>query len=436
MNNSLIKTFFKYTGLNILGMIGLSCYILADTFFVAKALGTIGLAALNFAISVYSVMYGIGLMIGIGGATDFSIKKGKNNNSNNAFMHSLLIAGIFAFIFILAGIFLPDQISKLLGADSSTIPLTSLYIRVIMLFSPFFLLNNILIAFIRNDDNPNLSMTAMLISSFSNIVLDYIFVFPLNMGMLGAVLATCISPIISIGILSIHFIKKKNSFHFKKFTFILSELKVVISLGFSSFIGELASSISLIVFNIVLMNLKGNVGVAAYGIIANIALVVIAIFNGLAQGAQPLASRYYGTGDFKKLNHILRYAIGTSLVLSVIIYVVLCIFTEPIVAMFSGNDKFLEALASTGARIYFIGIIFASINVFLASFLSATSKYIQALAISILRSSVILVPAVIIFSFILNINGVWLAYVVTEFLVFTLSVIFTINLIYCFKKNY
>ena len=97
----------------------------------------------------------------------------------------------------------------MLGADSSTLPMTTTYLRTILCFAPFFISNNILIAFARNDSAPRLSMAAMLAGSLSNIILDYIFIFPLDMGMFGAAFATGLAPIISMGILSFHFFKRK-----------------------------------------------------------------------------------------------------------------------------------------------------------------------------------------------------------------------------------
>ena len=199
--------FLKYVSLNVIGTIGLSCYILADTFFVSKALGDIGLASLNFSISIFSIMQGIGLMIGIGGATDYSIKKQQRDNSNNtAFTYSLVMGAVMSLIFIIIAIFFIEPLSKFLGADKITLPLTKTYLTTILSFSPFFILNNILLAFIRNDNDPKLSMIAMLVSSFSNIILDYVFMFPFSMGIFGAAFATALSSIISLGILSIHFI--------------------------------------------------------------------------------------------------------------------------------------------------------------------------------------------------------------------------------------
>lgn len=121
------------------------------------------------------------------------------------------------------------------------------------------------------------------------------------MGIFGAAFATALSPIISLCILSIHFIKKKQSFHIVKAKVIFADIRRIIALGFSSFIGELASAISLITFNLIILKLEGNMGVSAYGIVANVALIAIAIFVGISQGIQPLVSKYYG----KKIRNML-----------------------------------------------------------------------------------------------------------------------------------
>ena len=212
---SCLKEFARYTSLNVLGMIGLSCYILADTFFVAKGLGTSGLAALNLAIPVYSFIHGSGLMFGIGGATKFSISR-KSGLSDLIFTNTLFFAGITALLFFLAGLFLSPQITALLGADSQVAAMTQTYLKMILLFAPAFILNDILVCFVRNDGNPRLSMLAMLGGSMANILLDYVFIFPLGMGIFGAVLATGLAPLISIAIMSGHWMGKNKGFHLAK----------------------------------------------------------------------------------------------------------------------------------------------------------------------------------------------------------------------------
>ena len=121
---------------------------------------------------------------------------------------------MFALIFFCAGLFLSGGIARMLGADTQVFGMTETYLRVLLLFSPAFLVNDVLICFVRNDGDPGRAMFAMAGGSLSNILLDYIFIFPLNMGIFGAVLATGFAPVISMVILSPHWVKKRNQFHF------------------------------------------------------------------------------------------------------------------------------------------------------------------------------------------------------------------------------
>lgn len=204
--SSCFQEFSCYTFLSVLGTLGVSCYILADTFFVSKGLGTSGLAALNLAIPVYNFIHGTGLMLGMGGATRFSVCKSQNRKEdvNRIYTNTIYLAVLFSAVFTLPGILCSDRLALLLGADLSVLEMTNTYLRWLLLFSPAFILNDVLLCFVRNDESPQLAMIAMLIGSFSNIILDYIFIFPMKMGILGAIFATGLSPIISIVMMSPH----------------------------------------------------------------------------------------------------------------------------------------------------------------------------------------------------------------------------------------
>jgi putative MATE family efflux protein len=432
MENNIFGKFVKYVSLNILGMIGLSCYILADTFFVSKALGATGLAALNFSISIYSVIHGTGLMIGIGGATRYSILKSQNEDrkANVVYSSCMKLGILLGAIFAVIGIFGSKYLALLLGADLSTLPLTKTYLTTILCFAPFFIVNNILLAFVRNDNNPKLSMIAVLTGSFSNIILDYIFMFPLGMGMLGAAFATGLAPIIGIGIMSIHFIKGKNNFRLIKNKLRWSSICDISSLGLSAFISEVSSAIVLITFNLVILRLKGNLGVASYGIVANIALVGVSMFTGIAQGIQPLVSKGYGLDNRVVLKKVLKYALITSLSIAALIYFTVFYNADTIIGIFNSEQNLEIALiAKTGLRIYFLGFIFAGINIVIAMYLSATENAKDAFIISIARGCVIIVPLVLLLSSILKMTGIWLAFVLTECAVTIITII-----IVCLKR--
>ena len=431
MNKNIFKSFLKYVSFNILGMIGFSCYILADTFFVSDALDSLGLAALNIGIPAYNVMQATGVMLGTGGATKYSVYKAQGNKKSASEMltNTFLIGMAFAVVFMIAGIFFSKPIAGLLGANDETIEYTSVYIMTLLCFAPFFISNNIMLSYVRNDGNPRLSMIAMLSSSFSNIVLDYIFIYPLNMGMFGAAFATGISGVISLTILSFYMFSKRSGLKLKITTPKKAYIKNIFSLGVSSFVTEISSGIVLIVFNIVILNIAGNTGVAAYGIVANVALVVIAIFTGASQGIQPLVSNAYAMRDNTAIKKILLYSIVTVLSISAVVYAVTISFSDNIIAVFnSENNQSLIPLAKMGFNIYFLGFFFAGFNIISSAFLSAKEKAIPAFLISLIRGIIAIVPAVIILSAIFGINGVWASFAVSEFVTFIAALIFILKL--------
>lgn len=406
-------------------MVGLSCYILADTFFISKGLGANGLAALNLAIPIYSFIHGCGLMLGMGGGTKYSIFRGQNasKNADAVFTNTLYMAVVFAGFFMLMGIFFSQELTLLLGANAEIADMTKTYLRVILLFSPAFIMNNICICFVRNDGNPRLSMLAMLGGSFSNIILDYILIFPCHMGILGAVLATGIAPVISMGILSRHLLSDKRGFHTAWERPHIAIIRSIVSLGFPSMVTEISSGIVIIIFNMLFLKLAGNVGIAAYGVIANLSLVVVAIYNGIAQGIQPVISRAYGKKEKGTIQQTFRYGVFTVVILSILIYVVMFVFADPITGIFNseGNAR-LQDLAGKGMRLYFTVAPFVGFNILASAYFTSIEQAVPAQVISVVRGFVLIIPMAFALAALAGITGVWLAFPVTEGIVCLMGV--------------
>lgn len=418
--SSCFRDFAKYTSLNVMGMIGLSCYILADTFFVSKGLGSNGLTALNLAIPIYSFIHGSGLMIGMGGGTKYSIQKSQKEyeEANRTFVNSLCIAAIFAVFFVLTGIFFSGSIISLFGADEAVFDMAQTYLKVILLFAPAFLLNNVLLCFVRNDGAPQLSMAAMIGGSMSNVVLDWVFIFPCQMGIFGAVFATGLAPVFSMLILSIHFIRKKNRFRFIKSKIEGRALAKILSGGVPSLVTEVSSGIVMIIFNSIILKLESNVGVAAYSVIANLSLVIVAIYTGIAQGIQPVVSYSHGMKDYRSINAVLRYALTAMLIISAIVYTAVFFGASQIVDIFnSEQDPVLRSIATEGLKLYFTACPFAGFNIIISIYFTSIEYSRPAHIISILRGFVIIIPMAFLLSWIGKIYGVWCAFPVTELLV-------------------
>ena len=268
----------------------------------------------------------------------------------------------------------------------------------------------------RNDGAPSIAMCATLFSSLFNIVFDYILMFPLGLGMEGAALATGVSPVIGILICCIHFRSDKCSVRLCPVIPSVKRLVYSCQVGVSSFVAEISSGVITIVFNMIILRLAGNIGVAAYGVVANTSLVAVALFNGIAQGSQPLISDYYGRGQSKNVSTLLKMAIATSI--SVAVLLILFIYTcAPFVTSVfnSEHDTQLAAYAEIGLRLYFTGFLFAGINIVGSAVLSAVESVKYAFVASIMRGFV----AITIFAFVLSaafgMTGVWLAFPVAEF---------------------
>lgn len=411
------KEFLKYVLLNVLGMIGLSCYILADTFFIAQGLGANGLTALNLAIPVYSLVNGCGLMLGMGGAAKYSVFRGQGaeHSANEVFTHTVWMAALFSVFFMTAGIFGDDLLATLLGADEQVYEMTRIYLKVILLFAPAFLFNNVFGCFVRNDGAPGLSMAAMLFGSLFNIVFDYVFVFPLHMGILGAVLATGCAPVVGMLILTVHLRNGNNQFHFKMGNVKLRMAGSILSLGFPSLVTEVASGLVMIIFNMLILRIQGNIGVAAYGIIANLALVVSSIYNGVAQGMQPLVSRCYGKGERMQMQKIQHYAVLTVGVFSVCIYLGLCGLAEPVAAVFnSEGNPILQRMAVEGLKLYFLSAPFVGYNIVSAMYFTASEKAIPAQILSLMRGFFLVVPMAFFLTKVGGMTGIWMTVPLTE----------------------
>ncbi|MBM6745077.1 MATE family efflux transporter [Drancourtella massiliensis] len=415
--NTPFQDFIRYSFFSIMGMISISCYILADTFFVAQGLGTNGLAALNLAIPTYDFIHGTGLMLGMGGATRFSILKSQNNQkgADTIFTNTVYLGIFFSIIFMLGGLFFSGSLARLLGANQNTFEMTNTYLRVMMLFSPAFIFNDIILCFVRNDGNPRLSMIATVCGSLFNVVFDYIFIFPCNMGMLGAVLATGFSPVVGLTIMSPHWLGKKRGFHFRKLVPDADSIRTNISLGFPSLLSQISAAIVMIVFNMLILGLEGNTGVAAYGVIANISLVVLSFYTGIAQGIQPLVSHSYGRKKTDGIRQFLRYAMISMVILSAVMYLILFVFADPIASAFnSEHNAKLQEIAITGLKLYFTSLVFAGFNIILSMYFTSVEKALPAQIISLLRGLILIIPIAFLFANLWDMTGVWMSFPATE----------------------
>lgn len=419
------KLFLKYIPQNIFGMVGISLYILADTFFISMAVGADGITALNLVLPIYSIIYAIGAMIGVGSAIRFSIAKSRNSGDRDDWFSNALFWGIAAgAVFSVIGLLFPHRILSIMGGDSDIVVVGTSYTRIFMSFAPVFIANHICNAFVRNDGAPGVAMTATLSSSLFNIVADYVLMFPLGLGMAGAALATAISPVIGVLVCLTHILSKNSSIKLKFMVPSIKRLFHSMQLGVSAFVAEISSGVMTATFNMIILKIAGNVGVAAYGVVANISLVAVAMFNGVANGSQPIASMFYGQQEKDKLKKLLFLGIATALAMAAVMIAVVFIWSAPLANIFnSENDSVLAAYAQEGLRLYFTGFAFAGVNIVGTSILSAMEEAKGAFAASVMRGFVAIVGFAFLLAYIWGMRGVWLAFPAAEAVTLVVTVI-------------
>ena len=222
-----------------------------------------------------------------------------------------------------------------------------------------------------------------------------------------------------------HYLGKNNHVKFHWRTPSLHRIIGCCQLGVSAFFAEISSAVITIIFNMLILHIAGNIGIAAYGVVANISLVAMAILNGLAQGAQPLISQSYGKGEHDLVRKFLNWSLAAALLIELVIVALIYGFTDTFVGIFNSEHNLqLLAYAHTGLRLYFLGFLVAGINIVLVAYFSAIDRARPAVLGSVMRGIIAIAFCAILFSQILGLNGIWLSFLGSEIITFFVILIF------------
>ena len=420
----MLKRFSKYLFQSMVGMVGISVYILADTFFISVYSGADGLAVLNIILPVFGFIYAIGSMIGIGSATRYGICRAAGENAEHYFAHSIMWSLVCSILFVCIGLFAPGRFLGLLGADEELTRLGIGYIRIILLAAPLFMTYYTFTAFARNDNAAVIAMIGSIAGSMFNIIFDYVFMFVMNLGFTGAAMATAFCPAVTMLLCCIHYMSPKSKVRFRPCRLSLRMLISCIQLGVSAFVGEISSAVTTIVFNMLILGIAGNTGIAAYGIIANISIVAMSILNGLAQGAQPMISESYGKSDSAAVVRLLRFSLYVCIAIEILIVAPAWCMTDTLISIFnSAGDAELMRYAHTGMRLYFLGFIPGGINILLIAYFSAVDNARPAIVGSLLRGAIAIAACAVVMSALMGMNGIWLSFMAAELVTFAVIIL-------------
>lgn len=425
---SVNKVYLKYLIPTLLGMLSNSVYCIVDIYFVSAGSGSQGLAAMNICMPVFTILSCVGLLFGVGGATIMSISQGSGDlkTRDKAFSLSVMMMLAAGVLFSTFGLLFRKEFAYLLGSDDILLPLVLEYLTPVISSALPFVLMYSLSVLLRADNNPKLAMTALMVGNISNIILDYVFVSVFHMGIFGASVATSIAPVLSLIVASFHFIMKKNTVHFKIKSFDIKVIGRIFSVGLGSGIMELSAGAIIFMFNSAILRLGGDIYLAAYAVITNIAYVFKGLLNGFAQAAQPLISTNFGSGIIKRCTRSLGVCIIYSSIFCLICYGVITIFPGFIVSFFSNGDTGMEAIASKGMIMYFSSLLFTGINTMLMYFFQSIEQGRKSLLLAICKGFLFVTLGLWILTTVMGVEGVWYTVLFGEVLTLLLALPMTL----------
>ena len=410
------KVFFHYLVPAVCSTLVTSVYLLVDTLIIGQGVGALGISALNIFMPFFLLFNGIGLLFGIGSGILISSEDGMGNKkkANQYFATGFVSILSIAIILGLIWNYYLQPLCVILGANSDTIDLVLEYGKCIMAFAPVFMMSNYFAPIVRNMKNPKLVMCAVLTGSVLNVILDYVFVFPMNMGMFGAALATVIGSVTTVLVLSTHFIKKQNRVKINKETISLNLLAPIFKCGFSSLIMEVASGFVIFIFNIQILKYIGNNGIVVYGIISNCVLVGLALFNGVAQAAQPIIATNFGAGLNTRVKKVLKYALITTTIIGVSLFAVVFLFTGQIIKVFVQANSEILSVGIPALRLYLSAFCIMNINILISSYFQSVGKEKVAIYISIIRGFLLNIVLAFVLPSVLPATVLWVVVPVSE----------------------
>ncbi len=419
MFTSRTKTLFKYVTPAILTNACVFLFTIIDGIFVGRGVGSDALGAVNIAMPLVMIATAINMLTSIGGVTVAAIRlgRGEKEGANQAFMHSLTANFIFAAIMTVLCIFFTEPLARMLGADAQYIPMAKDYIFWWGLFAIPCALSLNFQSFCRNDGSPMLVGVATALSTVLNIFLDWLFVFPMQMGIMGAALATGISQTVSMLIVLMHFLLKKGHLRIRRFK---PEGKLF--RGLPEMIAQFATPVTTICMNHVLMAQLGDIGINAFSIISYVSSLTMSVLAGASEGLQPLFGQSYGAKHEKDLKYYFKAGIVICLVGSALIVLLAILLGRPICTMFGASGQTLEYTAKYLPQ-YAWAFIVAGINTLISAYLYSTKRSTYAIALNIARSLVLNTAVILGLSALLGSRIIWFTFGISECTVLVLAVI-------------
>ena len=429
MSNSIAKDFKFFSLLRfalptMVMMIFMSLYSIVDGIFISRLLGTNALSAANIVYPVISIVFAVGIMLSTGGSALIAKKlgEGKDREAREDFSFLTLVSFLFGIAILLIGNIFIEPIVRALGSTDALLPYCVDYLSVSLLLAPAAMLQMMFQTFFVTAGKPLIGLMLTISGGVANMILDYLFMGPFNMGISGAALATGIGELIPAVIGLFYFLFTRHSLYLTKPVVRFQVLKESCFNGSSEMVTNLSTAVVTYLFNITMLKFLGEPGVAAITIVLYGQFLFNALYMGFSMGVAPVISYNHGSQNLPLLKRIFKICIGFISISSILITIMALVSSPVIVEIFTPIGSATYDIAKTGFFLFSINYIFAGINIYSSSMFTAFSDGKVSALISFVHTFVLIVLNILLLPYLIGVNGVWLAVPAAEFMTLFLSV--------------
>ena len=412
-------------------MIFTSIYGVVDGLFVSNFVGKTPFAAVNLIMPFCMILGAFGFMLGTGGTALVAktLGEGKDERANQIFSMLIYFALGLGILLTIFGILFAEPVAVKMGAEGEMLHYCVLYCRVVLLGLPFFMLQNMFQSFLIAAEKPKMGLVVTIAAGVTNMVLDALFIAVFRWGVVGAAAATATSQFVG-GMVPFFFFARKNSskLHLTKTGFMGKELLRTCTNGSSELVTNVSMSLVGMLYNVQLMKLAGENGVAAYGVIMYVSFIFVAIYLGYSFGTAPIVAFHYGARNTEELQNVLKKSLKLLLGMGITLFAVAMLLSGTLSRIFVGYDGELYTLTLRGFRLYAISYLLCGFNIYGSSFFTALNNGVVSAVISFLRTVVFEVAAIMVLPILLGVDGIWCAITVAELASILITAVFFFKL--------
>lgn len=406
-------------------------YNIVDQIFIGHGVGYLGNAATNIAFPITTICMAIGLMTGLGAASNFNLELGRGNLEKakrvaGAAAGLLLVCGVLLCIVI--RIFLKPMMLAF-GATDQILGYAMEYTGITSFGIPFFLFSTGVNPLVRADGSATYSMAAIVSGAVLNTILDPLFIFGFGMGIAGAAWATVISQVLSALLLAAYFIRFKTvKFERKDFIPRPSAVGLIVSLGFSSFAFQFSTMIIQITTNNLLhiygttSDYGSDIPIAVAGIVVKVNVIFISIVMGIVQGSQPICGYNYGARNYRRVRETARVLFTSTFAISTLVWVGFQCFPVQIVSLFGDGDALYFEFAAKYMRVFLFCTFLNGIQIAGATFFPAIGKALKGAVLSLTKQLIFLLPLLLLLPRAMGLDGIMYATPIADLAAFTVAV--------------